>query len=195
MDQAHLTRHLPVIYNELIVNVTGNFRIATRIHYLPMENSTVKEENNKIIEDLFCTARSSGNHWIFLSVINFAFSLTAFVLNTVILVALNKETSLHPPSKLLYRCLAATDLLVGLIAQPSAGLYYTSLTTGHQQTELCFYSAAITTVSFTILTTVSLLTMTAICVRPTSRSVVGVAIQTHCNFETSASVSYFLLDP
>ena len=31
---------------------------------------------------------------------------------------LHKESSLHPPSKLLYRSLATTDLLVGLVSQP-----------------------------------------------------------------------------
>ena len=38
--------------------------------------------------------------------------------NCLILVALRKESSLHPPSKLLYRCLATTDLLVGLVNHP-----------------------------------------------------------------------------
>ena len=37
--------------------------------------------------------------------------------NSLILVSLNGESSLHPPSKLLYRCLATTDLSVGLAAQ------------------------------------------------------------------------------
>ena len=44
-----------------------------------------------------------------------------------ILVALNKKSSLHPPSKLLYRCLATTDLLVGLITQPLYTIYWMSL--------------------------------------------------------------------
>ena len=128
-----------------------------------MKNFTASEEY-KNIQLLFCTLRSSGSHWIYLSVVNFFFSLTAFVGNTLILVALNKATSLHPPSKLLYRCLATTDLLVGLIAQPSAGLHYASLVIERRLTDLCFYTAFVTTFSFTILTTVSLLTMTVISV-------------------------------
>lgn len=128
-----------------------------------MENSTGSEES-KTIRFLLCTSRSSGSHWVSLSVANFFFSLTAFVGNTLILVAINKDTSLHPPSKLLYRCLATTDLLVGLIAQPSIGLYFTFLVTGHRLTDLCFYTAVIGTFSFTILTAVSLQTMTAISV-------------------------------
>ena len=42
---------------------------------------------------------------------------------SIILVALNKETSFRPPSKLLYRCLATTNLLVGLVSQPLVATY------------------------------------------------------------------------
>ena len=35
-------------------------------------------------------------------------------------LALQKESSLHPPLKLLYRCVAATDLLFDLGTQPLA---------------------------------------------------------------------------
>ena len=45
----------------------------------------------------------------------------------LILVALHKETSLHPPSKLLYRNLAITDLCVGIIADPLAVTHLTSV--------------------------------------------------------------------
>ena len=43
--------------------------------------------------------------------------MTAFFGNSLILVSLRRKSSLHPPSKLLYRCLATTDLSVGLAAQ------------------------------------------------------------------------------
>ena len=55
---------------------------------------------------------------IFLSTLNIFLSITASLGNAVILVALRKETSLHPPTKLLFRCLAITDLFAGLISQP-----------------------------------------------------------------------------
>ena len=55
---------------------------------------------------------------IFLSALNFVFSITAFVGNTLILVALYKVSSIHPPTKLLFRCLSVTDLCVGLFLQP-----------------------------------------------------------------------------
>ena len=41
-------------------------------------------------------------------------SITIFLGNSLILVALHKESSLHPPSKLLYRCLVTTDLFMSL---------------------------------------------------------------------------------
>ncbi|KAL9960117.1 hypothetical protein ACROYT_G033526 [Oculina patagonica] len=129
-----------------------------------MESSTAKEEYKNSIQDLFCTAVSSGKHWMFFSAINFFFSITAILGNTLILIALHKESSLHPPSKLLYRCLAITDLLVGLISEPSAALYYAFLVTKHGLDNRCFIPTAISTVSFTTLSAVSLLTMTVISV-------------------------------
>ena len=56
--------------------------------------------------------------FIFLSVVNSLLSVTAFLGNTLILVALHKETSLQPPSKVLFCSLALTDLFVGIIAGP-----------------------------------------------------------------------------
>ena len=53
----------------------------------------------------------------------FFFSITPFLGNTLILVALHKETSLHPPSKLLYRNLAITDLCVAIIVEPLTVAY------------------------------------------------------------------------
>ena len=38
--------------------------------------------------------------------------------NILILIALCKVSSLHPPTKLLFRCLALTNLCVGLVTQP-----------------------------------------------------------------------------
>ena len=50
--------------------------------------------------------------------LNIALSITASLGNILILVALHKVSSIHPPTKLLFRCLAVTDLCVGLITQP-----------------------------------------------------------------------------
>ena len=128
-----------------------------------MENSTKKELYGSI-QNLYCTDQSLGNHTLVLSVIHFFLSVTAFLGNTLILVASRKESFLHPPSKLLYRSLATTDL-VGLISEPSAALYSMTLELERDHQHLlgvCFYSAAVSTISFTILCTVSLLTLAAI---------------------------------
>ena len=55
---------------------------------------------------------------IAIAAVNFLFSITASLGNILILIALRKVTSIHPPTKLLFQCLAITDLGVGLISQP-----------------------------------------------------------------------------
>ena len=84
----------------------------------------------KTFEDLACspdfTAGMRG-YLTFLSVLNSFLSVTAFFGNALILIALHKESSLHPPSKLLLRSLATTDLCVGLIVEPLAVTYCISV--------------------------------------------------------------------
>jgi len=55
---------------------------------------------------------------VFLSILNIFLFITASLGNILILTALPKVTSLHPPTKLLFRCLAVTDLCVGLVSHP-----------------------------------------------------------------------------
>ncbi|XP_020609945.1 melanocortin receptor 4-like [Orbicella faveolata] len=52
------------------------------------------------------------------SALNIFLSITASLGNVAILIALHKVTSIHLPTKLFFRCLAVTDLCVGLIVQP-----------------------------------------------------------------------------
>ena len=96
------------------------------------------------------------------SAVNIFLSITAFLGNFLILVALNKESSLHPPSKILYRCLATTDLLVGLVTQPLHATYWMSLV--HEHWSLCRYVRDAVFISSFALCGVSLLTLTAISV-------------------------------
>ena len=56
--------------------------------------------------------------YIAIAAVNIVFSITASLGNILILIALRKVTSIHPPTKLLFQCLAITDLGVGLISQP-----------------------------------------------------------------------------
>ena len=50
-----------------------------------------------------------------LSVCNSVFAITAIVGNSLILIALPKDTTLHPPSKVLLRSLATSDLFIGML--------------------------------------------------------------------------------
>ena len=84
---------------------------------------------NQTYEQLLCSAKLAGgthSQLIFLTVLNIFLSITAFLGNTLILVALRKETSLHAPSKLLFRSLATTDLCVGIIVEPLVVTYLMS---------------------------------------------------------------------
>ena len=91
----------------------------------------------KTFEDLVCspdlTAGLRG-YLTFLSVLKSFLSVTAFLGNALILTALHKESSLHPPSKLLLRSLAQTDLCVGLIVEPLAVTYCISVVNGNWNT-------------------------------------------------------------
>ena len=52
------------------------------------------------------------------SALNIFLSITASLGNVLILIALHKVTTIHPPTKLFFRCLAVTDLGVGILVQP-----------------------------------------------------------------------------
>ena len=64
------------------------------------------------------SAGSVDGLYVFLAALNIFLSITASLSNAVILVALHKVTSIYRPTKLLFRCLAVTDLCVGLVSQP-----------------------------------------------------------------------------
>ena len=131
---------------------------------MALENFT-EDENHKTVQELFCSAefvRGVKSELIFLSALNIFLSITAFLGNTLILVALHKETSLHPPSKLLYRNLAITDLCVGIIVEPLFVTYWTSVV--NERWDICYYTDWAIRFSGFILCAVSLLTVTAISV-------------------------------
>ena len=131
---------------------------------MALENFT-EGENHKTVQELYCSAefvRGVESELIFLSALNIFFSVTAFLGNTLILVALHKVTSLQPPSKLLYRNLAITDLCVGIIVEPVAVTYWTSVV--KERWDICYYSLRTGAFSGYTLCVVSALTLTAISV-------------------------------
>ena len=114
---------------------------------------------------LFCPQRelTGMNHWLTcLIALNIVLSITAFLENTLIVVALRKTSSLHPPTKLLFRCLATTDLLAGLILEPLFVIYLTSLM--NESWIICRYTSLSSFLVSNILVTTSLLTVTTISV-------------------------------
>ena len=100
------------------------------------------------------------NSFIALSVLNIFLAITATLGNTLIFLALRRNSGLHAPSRLLIRCLSSTDLCVGLISQPLAALHAISILTEHlaifRFTVVSSYSAS------AVLSGVSLFTLTFI---------------------------------
>ena len=132
---------------------------------MALTNFTEDENRLKPFRELICSAehmRDVDGEFIFLSALSIFLSITAFLGNTLILVALHKETSLHPPSKLLYRNLAITDLCVGIILDPLAVTYLTSVV--KERWDICYYANLAENLSGYTLCGVSLLTLTAISV-------------------------------
>ena len=122
-------------------------------------------KQTETLEQQLCSVGSTSEmhkQLIFISAFNIVLSITAFLGNSLILVALRKESSLHPPSKLLFRCLATTDLCVGLIFQPLAVTCWISMV--YEDLSLCRYLFVSYFITGYTLCVVSLLTMSAISV-------------------------------
>ena len=130
-----------------------------------MATTNIAGPQTKTFERLICSPVwevDFKQHSISFSAVNILLSITATLANSLTLVALHKESSLHLPFKLLYRCLATSDLLVGLVNHPLFATYWISL--AHEHWILCRYARnAGYTSSFT-LCGVSLFTMAAISV-------------------------------
>ena len=123
------------------------------------------DEDQKTYEELFCSGeltKETHNHLIGLSGINIFLSITALLGNILILVAFHRESSLHPPTKLLFRSLAITDLCVAIMVDPLAVAYWLSVI--YERWDICLHVLAPSFVTSRILCSVSLLTLTAISV-------------------------------
>ena len=118
-------------------------------------------ENNKSVQQLFCPTGLYGVQLkILISALNIPLCITAFLGNTLIIVAIKKVSSLRPHSKLLFSCLAATDLCVGAITQPLFVIYLLS----PEHSKLCFCVVVLFLTIGMIFCGVSLLTLSAISV-------------------------------
>lgn len=99
------------------------------------------------------------NASLVISSINIPLSIAVLLGNTVILIALQKETSLHPLSKLLLLNLVITDLCIGLIAQPLYILYLMSI--AYEHWKICRLAEMFSFICTYILCGVSLWTVIA----------------------------------
>ena len=92
-------------------------------------------------------------------------SITAIIGNILVLLALYRVSSLHSPTKLLFRNLAVTDLFVGIITQPLFVVTIMSEVPKVNFNSLClYYAGRVVSSSSYFLCTVSVLTSTAISV-------------------------------
>ena len=150
------------------MNSTLQFCVRESIEDLKMAipKNFTKDERQQTVGKLFYYSeeltKEIFGELIFLSVLNILLSVNTFLGNTLILVALPKENSLHPPSKLLFRNLAITDLCVGIIAQPLLVAYLMSLV--KQRWDICYELDYAGLAIGAILCSVSLFTLTAISV-------------------------------
>ena len=173
-------------------------------------NFSSGRSHTKSFEELLCSPSLVGGLQQQLSIcflaVDILLSIAAFAGNSLILVALHKESSLHPPSKLLYRCLATTDLLVGLVAQPLNATYWMSVFQEHWSR--CRYARDAGYVTSYVLILVSLMTMTAISVDRLLALLLGlrykqivtlkrtyIIVTTFWVFTLVASLSGFFLSP
>ena len=113
---------------------------------------------------LYCSAEFSVglyNQLIGFSVASVVLALTAVLGNTLILIALHKETSLHPPSKILLRSLTSSYLCLGVL---TLVLQTSWISIALKQWKTCQYLYAVHHIASTTLFGVSLFTTTAISV-------------------------------
>ncbi|XP_068679310.1 melanocortin receptor 5-like [Montipora foliosa] len=116
--------------------------------------------NCTTIQEFCCLASVKEPLPTVISALNILLSITALMGNVLIFVALRKVSSLHPPSKLLFGCLASTDFCVGLISHPS----FVTFIFAREHSKLCYYSTILSNTIGFIFCGVSVLTITAISV-------------------------------
>ena len=162
-----------------------------------MDDKKVLGDSNTF-QSLFCYALPvHDSHAAYLALplaLNIILVISAIVGNTLILVALNKVTSLHPPSKLLFRCLAITDLLVALVSQPLHIIYLVStLKVNEQWAKLCLHTAFFAVTISTVLYGVSLSTTAAISVDRLLALLLGMRYRHVVTFKRTLTVEFCVL--
>ena len=127
-----------------------------------MSNLSSEDDRNALFSEIFPSPRPLKLAAISIALNAFS-SITACIGNVLILVALYKVTSISPPTKILFVSLEVTDLLTGLILQPLL-VVHAIITSVIISTNLSYFSEQVNSVLGFILTTLSILTSTAISV-------------------------------
>ncbi|XP_068757258.1 melanocortin receptor 5-like [Montipora capricornis] len=129
---------------------------------MSLTNVAELEQN---IRRLFCAEEITASlqkHFILPIAFSVVLAIFAIVGNILILIALHKQRSLHPPSRLLLRSLAVSDLLVGIVAEPARVAYWISLE--NKSWNVCAYFFDVGHVTSVVLCNVTLSIVTAISV-------------------------------
>ena len=71
--------------------------------------------------------------FVFIFSFNIFLAFTATLGNTLILIALHKVSSIHPPTKFLLRCLAMSDFCVGVLVQPLFAAFLMGIASGNRR--------------------------------------------------------------
>ena len=115
----------------------------------------------EVVGNIYCSEELIRGLIIYISVIYILLGITAIVGNTLILIALHKETSLHRPSKVLLRNLVASDFCFGFVQLVYGALGISILQGWWQICQLLFF---VNGIAANISIKVSLWTLTAISV-------------------------------
>ena len=108
------------------------------------------------------SSQTQANAALAISSLYIPLAIAILLENAVILIALKKERSLHPPSKLLLFNLVSTDLGIGFIVLPLCILYFMSI--AYKRWEICRLTEMFSYMATFVLCGVSLLTVTAVSV-------------------------------
>ena len=123
-----------------------------------MANVTV-DENHPTIPEIICIP---GPHEFYQQVLfaslNIGLGIIIFLGNALVIAALQKATSLHPPSKILFSCVVSTDLGAGIVLLP----LYIAHAMSPKHSRLCTYLSMSTWIIGLTFSGVTLLTLTAI---------------------------------
>ena len=109
---------IEAVNNILIYTIVTGSSISTKVTI--MEKFTADEYTLEVYQN---GTLSVDMATVFVA-LNIFLSIVASLGNGLILVALHKVSSLHPPTKLLFQCLAVIDIFVGLVSLPLRAIFY-----------------------------------------------------------------------